>query len=128
MEKPLHSWYGAVCFVLLTALLVAQTLWFVCDSEVIPSTEPRTGYFMFLDHRAMFSSLELWCHSAGTFSLVPSFPPRSLCLKSFPLVSCVLDLCLCCFQVRFFALFSLLFFLLICGCFGNLSSVYQFRS
>lgn len=125
MEKPLHSWYGAACFILLTALLAAQTLWFVCNSELIPSTEPRTGYFMFLDHRGVFSSLELWCHSAGTFSLVPSFRLSG----EFSLDSvCVLDLCLCCFQVHFFALFSLLFFLLICGCFGNFSSVYQFRS
>lgn len=54
MEKPLPSWYGTACFVLLMALLAAQALWFVCDSEGIPSMEPRIGYFMFLDHRGMF--------------------------------------------------------------------------
>lgn len=64
MEKPLHSWYGTACFVLLMALLAAQTLWFVCDSEVIPNTEPRTGYFTFLDHRGMFFGAMVsqhWC-------------------------------------------------------------------
>lgn len=91
MEKPLHSWYGAACFILLTALLAAQTLWFVCNSELIPSTEPRTGYFMFLDHRGCSA---LWsCGVTVLAHLVWS--PGSLCLESFPwtLFVCLISVC-----------------------------------
>lgn len=74
MEKGLHGVWGSVfhpadCSAGCPHPLVC--LWLRGNAQ----HGAQTGYFMFLDHRVMFSSLELWCHSAGTFGLVPSFSP-----------------------------------------------------